>query len=376
MKVCGIICEYNPFHNGHKYQIEILKEKYGFDGIVCAMSGNYTQRGDIAIYDKHVRAKAALRGGANLVLEIPAIHAMETAEKFARNGVYILSKFGAADALAFGAECADVSLLKKIAELLVYEPPKFKESLKTELDFGKPFFAARAAAVEHILGKSASDVLSKPNNILAVEYIKAILRLKSHLLPIGTERVEAGHNDTTQIGKISSSSAIRNALLLGDGQAFKGVPDDLIKLYKGAHIHNAESLSTAVISKILLSKPKDFEKIADMREGLENKLWSEARKSKSLDELCRNVKSKRYALSGIRRVVLGAFLGITKSDMAALPKYIKILDFDETGREILHKAKKISDLPLAANRKSLKNNPSALEIWDRELLYDDIYDLT
>lgn len=376
MKVCGIICEYNPFHNGHKYQIDILKQNYGFDAVVCLMSGNYTQCGDIAIFDKNIRTRAALKCGADLVLELPAIHAMQTAEVFARNAVYILSESGIIDYLAFGAEYADTSILKKIAELLAFEPARFKDALKSELDFGKPFFTARAVAVERMLGKSAAEIIAEPNNILAVEYIKSLLRFESGIEPVAVKRVYSEHNDNNISGEISSATAVRDALYSGDDRAYDALPQNLIRLYKNADIHNIENLNAAIISKIMLSNPKNLKDISDIGEGLENKLISAACASHSFFELCENIKSKRYAHSRIRRIVLSAFLDITKKDAATPPQYIKILDFNDTGRELLHRAKKASALALAKNRNSIKNLPSALKIWDRELIFDDIYNLS
>ncbi len=375
MKVCGIICEYNPFHNGHKYQIDALKQNFGFDAVVCVMSGNYMQRGDIAVFDKNIRARAALKCGADLVLELPTVHAMQTAEVFARNAVYILSESGIIDSLAFGAECDDVPLLTKIAELLAFEPARFKDALRSELDFGKPFFTARAVAIERMLGKSAADIIAEPNNILAVEYIKSLLRFESGIEPLAIKRVFSGHNDNKIIGATSSASAIREALYHGDDGAYDALPQNLSRLYKNAEIRNIENLSAAVISKIMLSEPTKLKDISDIGEGLENKLVSAARGAHSFFELCENIKSKRYAHSRISRIVLSAFLGITKKDAATPPQYIKILDFTDTGRELLHRAKKVSSLPLAKNRNSIKNLPSALKIWDRELIFDDIYNL-
>ncbi len=375
MNVCGVVCEFNPFHNGHKYLIDILKNEYGFDAVVGVMSGNYMQRGDIAVFDKSIRARAALKCGMDLVLELPAVHAVQTAERFARNAVYVLDSLGVIDSLAFGTEAADTELLKKTAELLAFEPPRFKDALKSELDFGKPFFTARAVAVGRMLGGRAAELISGPNNILAVEYIKALLRFESGMKPIAVKRHVSEHDDGVISGKFASASAVRKALLSGGGKAFDAVPENLDRLYKNAEIHDIENLSAAIISKLLLSGPDELKYIADIAEGLENKLIAAARGSRSFAELCDNIKSKRYAHSRIRRVVLSAFLGITRADAAAPPRYIKILDFNDRGRALLHEAKKTASLPLAKNRNNVKDDPKAVKIWDKELVFDAIYDL-
>ncbi len=374
MRVCGIVCEFNPFHNGHKYLIDTIKDM-GFDAVVGIMSGNYTQRGDIAIFDKRIRAKAAVKNGMDLVLELPAVHAMQTAERFAQNAIYILNSLGQIDALAFGSEFGSVDTLKKIAELLAFEPPRFKDALKSELDFGKPFFTARSAAVERILGTPASNIISEPNNILGIEYIKALLRFESKIEPIAVKRCVSDHRNSELSGEFSSASAVRSELKKHSTRVFEAIPENLRRLYSNAEIHDVEHLSAAIISKIMLTDAEELKAVSDVGEGLENKLLSAARISRSFAELCGNVKSKRYAHSRIRRIALSAFLGITKSEAATPPKYIKILDFNETGRELLHLAKKTASLPLAKNRNSIKNQPSALQIWDRELIFDDIFDL-
>lgn len=374
MRVCGIVCEFNPFHNGHKYLIDTIRDT-GFDAVVGIMSGNFTQRGEIAIFNKRIRAKAAIKNGMDLVLELPAVHAMQTAERFAQNAVYILDSLGQVDALAFGSETGDTDTLTKIARLVAFEPPRFKDALKSELDFGKPFFTARSAAVERILGTQASDIISEPNNILGIEYIKALLRFESKIEPIAIKRRISAHRSSELTGAVSSASAVRSELKKNNGRVFEAIPENLRRLYLNAEIHDVEHLSAAIISKIMLTDAETLRTVSDVGEGLENKLVNAARTSRSFAELCDNVKSKRYAHSRIRRIALSAFLGITKAEAAIPPKYIRILDFNETGKELLHRAKKTAALPLAKNRNSIKNEPSALQIWDRELIFDDIYEL-
>lgn len=236
MKVCGIVCEYNPFHNGHKYQIDYIKQNLGFDAVVGIMSGNYTQRGDVAVYDKSVRALAAVQSGMDLVLELPAVHSMQSAEIFAFNSIYILHSLGLIDSIAFGAEHSEIIEIQKTASLLYTEPKEFKMILKSELQSGKPFFLARKNAVYRILGNSYANIISEPNNILAIEYIKALYKLNSNIEPILIKRYESEHNDTVIHGEIASASAIRNILNTHGSNMIKAVPENCISLYKNSSL--------------------------------------------------------------------------------------------------------------------------------------------
>lgn len=215
MKICGIVCEYNPFHNGHLYQINKIKKELGFDAVVGVMSGNWTQRGDVAIFDKYTRAKAAVINGMDLVIELPAIHSMQSAEIFARNSVYILNSLGIIDSIAFGTECEDINILKDISDVLVSETNEFRSILKNELNNGSPYFFAREKAIYEILGEDRRDAIRKPNNILAIEYLKAIKRLESSIIPIGIKRYGAQHNDKEfDTSTTASASSVREHINL------------------------------------------------------------------------------------------------------------------------------------------------------------------
>ena len=376
MKVCGIVCEYNPFHNGHKYQIDYIKQNLGFDAVVGIMSGNYTQRGDVAVYDKSVRALAAVQSGMDLVLELPAVHSMQSAEIFAFNSIYILHSLGLIDSIAFGAEHSEIIEIQKTASLLYTEPKEFKMILKSELQSGKPFFLARKDAVYRILGNSYANIISEPNNILAIEYIKALYKLNSNIEPILIKRYESEHNDTVIHGEIASASAIRNILNTHGSNMIKAVPENCISLYKNSSLHRIEKLDTAIISNIIKSDINAIRNTPDVSEGLENKIKKSAFSSKNFSELCDNIKSKRYAHSRIRRIIMNIFLGITKEDAVTPPQYIKILNFNKKGQELLHNAKSTSKLPLAKNRNGINNIEKAVKIWDREIVFDKLYELS
>lgn len=375
MKICGIVCEYNPFHNGHRYQIDTLKSDYGFDAIVGVMSGNFMQRGDVAVYDKKVRAKAAIQNGMDLVIELPAMHSMQSAEIFAKNAVYLLNSLGTVQSIAFGTENDDISALKKIAHLITDEPPMFKNIIKQELSRGIPYFAARSYAIEKILGSRYKNIAMTPNNILAIEYIKALIRLDSHITPICIKRCGVMHDSLDTYKTSASASEIRNRINSGDFiDSF--IPKNCIELYNTAKKHDISRLDTAIISHFLKSSPEQIKNTPDVNEGLENKIKKSAQICKTTNELCDAVKSKRYAHSRIRRILLNSFLEISKNDANTLPQYVKVLNFTSTGQKILHTAKKHCILPLGSSMNIVKQNHFAREIWERELIFDRIYNLT
>lgn len=375
MKVCGVVCEYNPFHNGHKYQIDYIKNELGFDAVVGVMSGSFTQRGDAAIFDKNIRAKAAVQNGMDLVLEFPAVHAVQSAEIFARNSVYILNALGLLNGIAFGTERDSIEEILQAAKLLTFETEEFKQTLKAELSQGKPYFSARLAALNSVSGKDFSELLKGSNNILAVEYVKALLRLESSIKPYGIIRTAADHNDGDFKRGISSATSIRSVILEG-GEPYGAVPENCRELYEGARVHNIDKLGSAIICQVLKSDPETIRNLPDVSEGLENKIKKAALSSASLEELYDKIKSKRYTHSRIRRILLNLLLGTTAADAKSLPKYIKILAFSPVGQDLLHRAKKAATLPLAKNRNGIKNNPAALTLWDRELVTDCIYNLS
>lgn len=374
MTVCGIICEYNPFHKGHKYHIEKAKEITNADAIVAVMSGNFVQRGDVAVFDKKLRAKAAVKCGADLVLELPATASLCSAERFAGVSVEILNALSLVDFLAFGTESENFDLMRDVAALLCNEPPQFKEALKKHSKSGISFAAARAKSANELI-EGAYDILSSPNNILAIEYLKALIKTKSRILPVFVKRKGSGYNSTAIAADFISATAARE-LLFNEKSLLGYVPDEVLPLYKNAKIHKTEDMSGAIIANLLKMSADEIAKIPDVSEGLENKIKKEALNAKSFGSLCDSIKSKRYAHSRIRRILLNSYLGITREDIKA-PQYIKILDFNERGREVLNKAKQEARLPLVKNFNQIKalKNPLAEKAWKKELLFDRIYDL-
>ncbi len=333
--VYGVICEFNPFHAGHAYLINTVK-KDG-DAVICAMSGNFVQRGEPAVYDKFTRAKAALAGGADLVIEIPTVYATRSAQGFAEAGVKLLEATGVCSALAFGAECNDVDTLQALVEEL-----KEKDGdIKAALAQGVSYPVARKQAVP-------SPLLDKPNNILALEYLR-YTRLK----PIAVRRIGGGH-DSEDV--IYSAGAIRKQL--NDSEI--------------ATLHHCES---AVLYRLRTMTAEDFALIEDVSEGLENKITEAVKTATNLEELYGLIKSKRYTHSRIRRIILRAFLGIQKNGAAA-PPYLRILGFNQKGRELLSQMKSTATLPVIAKYSDAKAlGGEVLAVFEQESRFTDLYGL-
>ena len=375
MKTSAIICEYNPFHNGHKFQIDTARSITNCDAVIALMSGNFVQRGDFALFPKEIRAKAALSGGADLILENPTFCVLRSAEGYASAAVCTLTSLGCVDSLVFGAECDDIKLLTSIAKILISEDKSFCDILSCELSKGASYPAARGIAVGKILGSDAEEILKQPNNILAVEYIKAIIKQNSSLSPVVIQRKGAGHNSSEVSENIASASFIRDKFTQDKISALSFVPDTSAELYSKSSFFKVSSADKAIIASLNLKSASEIASAPDISEGLENKIKKEAALQNSLEALTDSVKSKRYAYSRIRRAILCSYLGITVEDAAQAPRYIKILDFNETGRAVLNTAKKSCTLPLVKNASAILKDEKSMAIWRRELEFDRIYDI-
>ena len=374
MKIAAVVCEYHPFHNGHALQLSAARETLNADAIVGIMSGNFVQRGEPALFPKQARAKVALKHGMGLVLELPAVLTLQSAERYARNAVMTLDALGCVDTLFFGAECPDTSLLTEIARVLADEDSRFRQQLQTELSQGVSFAVARAAAIKSILGPASAEILSQPNNILAVEYIKALLRLGSSIKPYAIARKTAQHHDATPTGRYASGSAIRQMILNEDDPSAL-MPESAWDSIKDSPRFSMEAFAVSCLAALCLKTPEELRQVADVAEGLEYALLKNAFSAQTLDEVIEQTKSKRYAYSRIRRILLNSYLGITQKDGDMLPKYIRILDFNDTGRQILNLAKDTATLPLAKHGGQIKEIPDALSLWQRELALDKVYQL-
>jgi len=359
--IYGIICEYNPLHLGHKKQIDHIRQELGPDtAIVCAMSGNYVQRGSPAIIDKSIRAEAALLSGADLVLELPVTVSLSSAEGFAAGGVRILTPL--CDKLCFGAETATRDALMETAAALLTS--EFSEKLKQQLETGSSFPAARQAALVQ-LGVGAS-VLSRPNDILAVEYCKAILAQKSAMEPYPIHRGGSYHATSVDVEN-PSATAIRNLMLYAHNW-HPLVPDACRELLTSAPLHSLAAGERAVLARLRTMTEAEFEALPFGSEGLWRKLMHESRRNASLEEILTAVKSKRYTRSRLDRMVMCAFLGIPKEMLEAEAPYMRILGFTDRGRDILSRVKKSGAYLNAGERTS---HP----YWQLEKRCGDLYGL-
>lgn len=357
----GIVCEYNPFHRGHWKQIASIRENFGPEtGIICAMSGNYVQRGHPAVFDKTLRSEAAVRCGADLVVELPVTTALSSAEGFASGGVAVLSRL--CGGLCFGAETADSALLENTARALLSE--EFPPLLRRELDKGRSFPAARQTALEK-MGLSGA-ILESPNNILAVEYCKAILRQNSSMKPLPIFRPGSYHAEEADAENPSASSL---RLRLQRGLEISGfLPAAAGQLFANAPIHTLEAGERAVLGKLRTMTDAEFEALPFGSEGLWRKLMHESRKQVSLEDIASAVKSKRYTRSRIDRMILCAFLGITAEMLKAEAPYVRVLAFNDRGREILNGVKKEG---FFVNAGQPINHP----LWEMEQRWEDLYGL-
>ena len=338
MRTAGIICEYNPFHNGHQHQLEAVRQRLGPDtALVCVMSGNYVQRGEPAMFDRLLRARAAVDCGADLVLELPLTACLDSAEGFAAAGVSILRRLGAVDTLAFGAETGTVGTLMRLADCLL--SPELSPALRRQLDAGLPFPKAREKAAEELCG--LGSLLQSPNDILAVEYCKAVRRTGAALevLPLrrqGSDRDRGGWS-----AQSPSAEGIRRLLLHHD-PAWKSctpVPD----LFASVPVHTAAAGERALLARLRMLSDGEWTQVPHGGEGLRNRVRRAVMAHSTLEGALREAACGRYPLARIRRLMLCACLGIREEDKTDEPAYVRLLALSDRGREVLHRAKKAAD---------------------------------
>lgn len=336
MNITGIICEYNPLHMGHKKQLVTIRALQGEDGgIVCVMSGNFVQRGAPAILDKMLRAKAAIKCGADLVLELPVTTALNSAEGFAAGGVSILSQF--CSHLCFGAETPDSDLFMKTAQALLSDD--FRQALRVKLDEGLSFPAARQVALERM--GADTRLLETPNNILGVEYCKAILSLHSDMQILPIPRPGSYH-DTAPDPENPSATALRLQML--ENKHWQDyVPAEARDIFTNQPLHRILAGERAILGKLRCMTDEEFEALPFSSEGLWRKLMHSARESATLEDVINATKSKRYTRTRLDRMVMCAYLGITQKDLDTPAPYIRVLALNEKGRAILKKARQIGE---------------------------------
>ena len=355
MKVAAIVAEYNPFHNGHKFHIEETR-KQGATHVVAVMSPNFVQRGDVALFEKRVRTLAALKNGVDLVVELPTPYALSNAENFARGAISIIKSMGCVDVLSFGSECADIALLKKAAEAVTSD--SCSELIKRYLGKGHSLVKARSLAVEEIFGKTVAGVVSNPNDTLAVEYIKNLADSGIEICPI--KRFGVKHDDDSVNGNFASASYIRKLLLTQSNiipQNFlpcNALEDYKREIYEKNAVFDINNLFKIITFKLRTMSAEEIAELPDVSEGIENKIKKAASFSNNFDELLSNIKSKRYTMSRIRRIICCALNGITADISEMAPPYIRVLGFNNRGTELLSKMKNTASLPLSTSLASLE----------------------
>ena len=367
MNVCGIIAEFNPFHNGHAYLIERARES-GFSHVIAVMSGNFVQRGEPAVIETAVRAEAALRAGADLVLQLPVPFALSGAENFARGAAEILTSAGVIDSLVFGSECGDIEMLSECARIL--SSTETGRLIAKELETGISYASARERALGSV-SPQLPEIIREPNNILAVEYIKALNRSGSTLTAVTFKR-NVPHDSEICLGGFRSASSIREMIKKGENIS-EYVPDVYGK-YDDFNIVDSNRFEAAVLCNMRKMSAAEIGSLPDISEGIENRIYSASRNSSSLDGLYSAAKTKRYSHARIRRIVMCAFTGITAADAAADACYIRPLGINNRGAELLSLMKGQALLPVISRTSDIAElPPQAQRMFDLECRSTDLY---
>lgn len=366
MKTLGIITEYNPFHKGHAYMIEEAKRKTGADRVVVVMSGSFVQRGEPAIFDKWTRAEAALHNGVDMVLELPVLFAASNAETFARAAVRLLEESGIVDILCFGSESGDLHSMQEAAKLMANETEEFQRLLKEQLDEGLSYPTARAKALETV-SQINSEILSRPNHILGLEYLKALDYYSYSMEPITIKR-EGDYNSPSLTDGYASAAAIRKALAEDRStEAMTQLPENTHDLYnKALSLGTApvfwEELAPALHYKLRISSAEELREIAEVTEGLENRILHSIDTCYEIRDIIDFIKTKRYTRTKIQRILLHILLDIKEKEVSYflnLPKmpYIRVLGFQKERSDILADLTENAKCPVLTN---LKKAPEIL----------------
>lgn len=376
MSIIGIVGEYNPFHSGHEYHIRQSRQALGEDcPVVCVMSGDFVQRGEPAIYSKFARAEAACRCGADLVVELPLPWSLSSAEGFARGAVYLLSKLGVTH-LSFGSEAGELEPLETIAQTLL--DPAVNGEIKQVLssDASLPYALARQKALETRLGELSSQ-LELPNNILAVEYLKAIYELRLDLQPMTVLRFGSGHDKEGESGPKSASELRRMIRKGADISPF--IPKEAVQVFarekqQGRAFTDTDMLEAAIISRLRLFGPGYYEALPDGNDGIGRRLYVAAHEEASLDAITAAAKTKRYALARIRRMCMCAALGVKAGMAEELPPYARVLAANARGCALLREISRKGEIPVITKPASVREmSAECREIFSLGSAAHDLY---
>lgn len=378
MKICAVICEYNPFHNGHRYQFAEIRRLSGCDRILCLMSGNFTQRGEAAVFGKYTRARHAVLCGADAVLELPAAFAAAPAELFAAGAVHILSAIPAVEKLAFGCESGTAQDFLNAASATLREDRQFRSALKERMKDGTSYVKARTELLLSLNSDIDESLLTSPNNVLGTEYCRAILAQEAEIDPLPIPRVGAGFADTSLFKNFSSATALRS--LLGDDsrkarRALKrNVPECVLK-----EMEEWEEIpyEKAALCALLQRGEESIAKTPDCAEGLENRLTAMARTNPNYADLLAKVTSKRYTMSRVKRIILQNFLGIELKDVKSFlqsPLYLRTLAVRSECAEEIFSALAAGAFPAVIRKSDFANlKRDALECFRLDMRANDLY---
>lgn len=351
--VLGIVAEYNPFHNGHLYHITESIKQTGARYVVCVISGNFVQRGNTSIIDKWSKAKMALASGADLVIELPTVYSISSAENFAEGAIKILNSLKVVDTLSFGMETTDISTLNNIANVLYNEPKEYVSILSHELKKGNSYPKARENALMMYLNniKRYANIMSGSNNILGIEYLKALKKTKSTMTPVGIKREKVLYNDEYMVDEFASATAIRKMLITGQlSDIRKVMPKSSYmilgeELKKGHYVIDISKFEKEIIYKLRMMSIDEIKNLPDVSEGLEYTLKNAAASCNTVEELINIVKSKRFTQTRIQRILLYALLDIDRKQMTISRKvdpYVRVLGFNKKGKELISQIARIN----------------------------------
>lgn len=386
MKVVGIIAEYNPFHNGHKYQIDVVKAQTGADYCIVAMSGNFLQRGVPSLCDKYSRARMALACGADLVLELPSIWATASAEYFARGGVSLLKNTGVVTHLGFGSEADSLDSLMAVSSILKNEPEEYKRVLSEELKLGKAFPVARKYALTTALSNlDADNLLDTPNNILALEYLKA---LPDSITPVMVHRKGAGYHEEALTNEFPSATAIRKAIFESDKETITqladAVPNEVFPILMDSIQRNAimdtDDLSDILGYRLLSLSKNGYQEYADCNEELSNKILNLLNTYTGFESFCQSLKSKDLTYTRISRLLLHILLDIKQEDYLlgkeqGYAPYLRVLGFRKDATSLLSAIKKEASVPLISKVADAASYlpQDAYSLFEKDLYASAIY---
>ena len=387
--VLGIVAEYNPFHNGHLYHLLKSKDITKDDYTIAIISGNFTQRGESSLIDKWTKAEMAIDCGIDLVIELPTIYSISSAENFADGAIKILNSLKIVDHISFGAESEEINSLNLIANVLYKEPKDFKALLSEELNKGLSFAKAREnAVIKYFNDKSYGSVISSPNNILGIEYLKSLKKHRSKIEPVLIPRKVSGHLNYDYTGTISSSTAIRNMIRTGNTRNLKDAltPSSYTilkeEINNGHYIGDFSEFEKIIMYKLRTQNVEDIKKLPDVSEGLENLIKKAAQSCNTLENFINMVSSKRYPETRIKRIALYSLLGISEKEIEISKKvtpYVRILGFNKKGKELLSKISKANpSLKVITSVKKFideNNNKNLQKMIDIDILATNIYTL-